>query len=220
MTLRARIIRIGIAAYCILSLPFVLVLLKSDYVQYVTIQMATNWKGKLVGVTSVYVGDSITAGGRNWGAPLDAINLAGNGYTVWQIKNQLEKAEIYSPKRLFILAGTNDILGDRPFDERQFELDFARLLDRAQKMKATIIVTLIPFTSKAKPNQSIFLANQMIRALADSREILTIDLNPAIAPHGILLPEYTVDGVHFTPDAYKLWRAKLQVAIAKHDAKP
>jgi hypothetical protein len=218
MILRTRIIRVTIAAYCVLTLPMVFVFLKSEYVRYVAIQTATNLKGKLTSVPSAYVGDSITAGGRNWGAPLGAINLAGDGYTVWQIEDQLAKAEKYSPKRLFILAGTNDILGRRPFSHKEFEKDYARLLDRALKTKAEVFVTLIPLTSRAEVNQAIPSANHIIQALADSRGIATIDLNPTIAPNGTLLPTYTVDGVHFTPKAYTLWRTKLHDVIEETEA--
>ncbi|MFM8716098.1 MAG: hypothetical protein ACKOF3_04825, partial [Spartobacteria bacterium] len=93
MISRQRIIRFTIGTYFILTLPLVLVALKSEYVRFVAIQMVTNWKGKLSGISSAFVGDSITAGGRNWGTVLGAINLAGNGYTVWQVEGQLGKAE-------------------------------------------------------------------------------------------------------------------------------
>ena len=218
MTLRTRLIRVTIAAYCVLTLPIVFVFLMSEYVRYVAIQTATNWKGKLTSFQSAYVGDSITAGGRNWGTPLGAINLAGNGYTVWQIEGQLGKAEEYSPKRLFILAGTNDVLGRRPFNPKEFEKDYARLLDRALKTKAEVYVTLIPLTSRSEANRAIPNANQIIQELSDSRRISTIDLNPTIAPNGTILPNYTVDGVHFTPETYTLWRTKLHDVIEKYEA--
>jgi hypothetical protein len=218
MTPRQRIIRLTVGAYCILSLPLVLVSLKSEYVRFVAVQTVTNWKGKLNGISSAYVGDSITAGGRNWGSMLGAINLAGDGYTVWQIEGQLGKAETYTPKRIFILAGTNDILGRRPFDLKQFELDYSSLLDRASGLKADIYVTLIPFTARAEANKMIPSANQTILRLASSRGVPTVDLNPTIAPDGILLPEYTVDGVHFSDGAYKIWRTALEAAIQKTEA--
>jgi lysophospholipase L1-like esterase len=216
--LRSNVIRITIAAYCFMTLPFVLVFLKSEYVRYVAIQMATNWRGKLIGVPFAYIGDSITAGGRNWGAPLRTINLAGDGYTVWQIANQLRKVQNYSPERLFILAGTNDIIGDRLFNLKQFELDYTGLLDRALRTNAEVFVTLIPFTSRTEANLAIESANQIIRALANSRGIPTIDLNPTIAPHGVLLPKYTRDGVHFTPEAYRIWMTMLRAEIQKQEA--
>ena len=216
MTSRQRIIRFTVGAYCILTLPLVLVCLKSEYVRFVAIQMVTNWKGKMNGLSSAYVGDSITAGGRNWGTVLGAINLAGDGYTVWQIEGQLGKAEKYSPERIFILAGTNDILGRRPFDLHQFELDYASLLDRALGMKAEIYVTLIPLMARPEANEMIPAANQTILRLATSRGVPTTDLNPTIAPNGTLLSQYTVDGVHFSDEAYKVWRAALDAAIQKH----
>jgi lysophospholipase L1-like esterase len=218
MMSRERIIRFAIGAYCILTLPLVLVALKSEYVRFVAIQMVANWKGKLSGISSAFVGDSITAGGRNWGTVLGAINLAGDSYTVWQVEGQLGKAEKYSPERIFILAGTNDILGRRPFDLKQFELDYTSFLDRAMGLKAEIYVTLIPLTARSEANTMIPLANETILRLATGRGIPTIDLNPTIAPAGTLLPQYTVDGVHFSDAAYDVWRMALEAAIRKHKA--
>lgn len=213
VTLRSIIYRVAIVAYCIVTLPLVFISLKSEYVRYVAIQMATNWKGLLTALPAAYVGDSITAGGRNWGDVLGAINLAGDGYTVSQIECQLGKALKYSPRRIFILAGTNDILGPRPLDLKQFELDYSHLLDHALKLKAEVFVTLIPLTSREGPNRVIPSANQIIQSLTRERGIITINLNPIIAPHGTLLPQYTVDGVHFTNETYKIWRHALAKAV-------
>lgn len=215
MTLRSIIFRFTVVAYCFVTLPLVFVCLKSEYVRYVAIQTVTNWKGLLTHLPDVYVGDSITAGGRNWGTIFGAINLAGDGYTVSQIESQLGKAAKYSPRRIFILAGTNDVLGSRQLDLKQFELDYSHLLDRAKKTNAYIFVTLIPVTSRQAPNRVISLANQIILDLARARGIITINLNPTIAPHGTLLPQYTVDGVHFTNETYKIWRHELAAAIQK-----
>ncbi len=220
MISRERITRWMIGAYCVLTLPLVFVAVKSEYVRFVGLQMVTNWKGKLIGLSSAYVGDSIAASGRNWGTAFDAINLAGNGYTVWQVEGQLEKAQRYSPEKIFILAGTNDILGRRPFDLRQFEVDYSRLLDRALGMKAEIYVTLIPLTARSEANEMILLANQSIVEMAALRGVPTIDLNPTIAPNGILLPQFTSDGVHFNDAAHSVWRAELDAVMRAHKAEP
>jgi lysophospholipase L1-like esterase len=190
MKFRSRIIGLAVGAYCILTLPVMLVFLKSEYLRYAAIQTVTNWKGKLQGLPFAYVGDSITAGGRNWGSFFGAINLAGDGYTVWQIKSQTERAEKYSPKRLFILAGTNDLLERRQcepkqeFDLTQFESDYGSLLDLAAETKAEVYVTLIPFTSREERNRDIQSANDVILRLAQSKGIITLDLNPILAPRG------------------------------------
>ena len=141
---------IGTAAiYILFSMPVMLVFAKSEYVRFIAIQMVTNWKGKAIGISDAYIGDSITAGGRNWGVPFDAINLGGDGYTTWQIEGQIGKTKKYDPDNVFILAGTNDILGRREFDLEQFERDYASLLDNALETGKRVFVTEIPYTEAA-----------------------------------------------------------------------
>ncbi len=219
MTQHRRIIHTAVAAGCIFALALVLVSLSSNDVRYVALPMITSWQGKLNGIQSVYIGDSITSGGRNWGAILGTINLAKDGYTVRQIETQLGQAKEYSPKRIIMLAGTNDILARRTVDLKQFESDYSSLLGRAQQTGAEVIITLIPLTSRADANEIIPQANQIILKLAHSRGISIIDLNPTIAPQGTLLTQYTVDGVHFTDAAYSLWRAEIEAAIRKSEAR-
>ena len=204
-----RVLTLVTAAYVILSMPVMIVFTKSEYVRFITIQMVTNWKGKINGLSDAYIGDSITAGGRNWSAPLDAINLAGDGYTTWQIEGQIGKAKKYDPENLLILAGTNDIIGRRYFDLEQFEQDYISLLERALETGSEIFITQIPYTAKEGNIQTISDANKVIRRLAEARNLTTIDLNSEIAPDGILLPEFTTDGVHLSESAYSIWREKI-----------
>lgn len=209
-----RLLRTAITLYCILSLPIVLVFLKSEYVRFHAIQMVTHWKATAFGIKDAYIGDSITAGGRNWGSLFNSLNFGGNGYTTWQIENQIASAAKSSPECIFILAGTNDILGKRPFDPQLFEQDYLSLITRATtETKARIIVTLIPHTSNAKYTASISAANEIILKVTHDRGIATIDLNKHIAPNGTLDPKYTVDGVHLNTEAYTIWKGLINSAI-------
>jgi lysophospholipase L1-like esterase len=213
-----RLLRTAITLYCLLSLPVVLVFLKSEYVRYQTIQMVTHWKATAFGIKEAHIGDSITAGGRNWGSPFNSLNFGGNGYTAWQIEKQIPFAAKFSPARIFILAGTNDILGKRPFDPFLFEQDYLSLITRATETKARIIVTLIPYTTNAKYTASITAANQIILKLTHDRGIATLDLNKHIAPNGTLDPKYTVDGVHLNTAAYTIWKGLIKSAITNHSS--
>ncbi|MEM6912294.1 MAG: GDSL-type esterase/lipase family protein [Verrucomicrobiota bacterium] len=204
-----RILTFITVAYILLTVPVMFVFTKSEYVRFIAIQMVTNWKGKINGLSDAYIGDSITAGGRSWNAPFDAINLAGDGYTTWQIENQIGRAEKYDPDNLLILAGTNDILSRRIFDLDQFERDYVNLLDRALETGKQVFVTQIPYTAGEERIQTISDANEVIIRLAGARDLTTIDLNSTVAPNGILLPEFTTDGVHLSSRAYSIWREKI-----------
>ena len=103
--------------WLVLTLPIVTVLTINSWSRSVFLETLAHWRSKVFPLKYVFVGDSITAGGRNWGwrlwdNPLAARNMAGNGYTVWQIEGQVRDAIAkYHPKVIFILAGTNDLLG-------------------------------------------------------------------------------------------------------------
>jgi lysophospholipase L1-like esterase len=196
MTLKKTFIRVSLIGYILLSLPIVVLFCKSEYLRYVAVQMVANWRGKLSGLPAVYLGDSITVGGRNWGTPFGSINKGGNFYSVWQVETLIPEIEIYQPKRIFILAGTNDIIGNRPFEAGVFEDEYRHLLDRSLKVSSDTVVTLIPFTADKKHSENIMTANAII-------------LNPIVAPNKTLLPEYTTDGIHLTEAAYRIWIRKI-----------
>ena len=209
----SRHISAGLILYLVLTFPLVAVTLKSEYIRFIATQTITHWKGKSLGVDNIFIGDSITAAGRNWGSPFTTINLAANGYTVWQVNLQLNRTKDYKATNLFILAGTNDVIGLREFNLDQFEEDYTQLLDKALESGLRTFVTEIPFTVHEKHNRAIASANRIIRKLTLDKGITCVDLNSIIAPNGILLGEYSLDGVHLNPSAYTQWRTLLRDAI-------
>ena len=61
---------------------------KSEYVRYLNYNLLAHRNEKLLGSNIVFVGESITAGGRNWsmrlgGNPFGSINLTGSGNKHW-----------------------------------------------------------------------------------------------------------------------------------------
>ena len=207
----------ALIVYFFLTFPFVAVATKNEYVRFVVTQTITHWKGKSLGVENIFIGDSLTAAGRNWGTPFKSVNLAGNGYVTWQITSQLNKTSAYKAENLFILAGTNDVVSSRAFNPAQFEADYTQLLERALKSKLKVIVTEIPFTIHEEHHQKIAKANDTIRKLALDKGVTCVDLNSIIAPNGLLLNEYSLDGVHLNPDAYTHWRSLLSEALGELD---
>ena len=215
----ARLVYASLILYLLLTLPLLAITLRSEYVRFVVTQTITHWKGKRLGVDNIFIGDSITAAGRNWGAPFNSINLAGNGYTVWQITSQVNKTPSYKAENLFILAGTNDVVSGRAFTAAQFEADYTQLLERALETELRVFVTEIPFTIHEEHHQKIAKANDMIRKLASDKRVTCIDLNSIIAPNGLILNEYSLDGVHLNPTAYSHWRSLLGDAVGELDKK-
>jgi lysophospholipase L1-like esterase len=213
LTKSAKVARVVIAVlslYFALTLPIVLVFAQSEYSRFIVSQVVTKWKGKLSGVESAYLGDSLTAGGRNWGEFPNALNLAGDGYLVRQVADQVDKAKPFSPARIYLAAGTNDVLASGEVDLARFQADYAEMLDKALATGADVVVTEIPFTDNASHTGEIQGANAVIRALAAARNVRVVACNDLLAPGGVLLDRYTIDGVHLSDAAYReVWIPRL-----------
>jgi len=209
-----RVVLALLSLYLAFTLPIVLVFAQSEYARFIVSQVVTKWKGKLSGLESAYLGDSLTAGGRNWGEFPDALNLAGDGYLVRQVAGQVEKAKPFSPARIYLAAGTNDVLASGEVDLAQFEADYSEMLDKALATGADIVVTEIPFTANASHTSEIQGANAVIRSLAAARNVRVVVCNDLLAPEGTLLGRYTTDGVHLSDAAYdEVWIPRLRQAL-------
>ena len=135
--------------------------------------------------------------------PFKTLNDGANGLLAYQIANTFSgRGEKY--KILGITAGTNDVLRDN-FEIKNFEKDYKYLLNKTSSIKAKIIINLIPLTEIPELNLKINESNLLIRDLAKNYDVCVVDINKKIAPNGILLEEFSDDGVHLSKKAYKKW---------------
>lgn len=110
------------------------------------------------------------------------------------------------------MAGTNDVL-NKDFSIAKTLQDYEEIIKLFKGNSTTPIFTLIPLTNNSKFNDKIVKLNYQLVALFKSKNINFIDLNKYIAPSGYLSNEYTIDGVHFTEAAYKLWARQIKQKI-------
>jgi len=203
--------------YLMFSLMIIIPFVKSEYLRFIYWQTLGHWTQKFFSPKYVFIGDSITAGGRNWGwrlegNPLISQNFGGNGYTSSQIIYQAKKAVKLKPGHIFVLAGTNDIFQDIP-QQKTIE-NYEKILKTIKHQSNTFLYcTLIPFQSNTIKQEEIKNLNQEINRICEQYDAVVININDVIAPQDILLPQYTVDGTHLTPQAYELWTQKIHVSI-------
>jgi lysophospholipase L1-like esterase len=162
----------------------------------------------------VFIGDSLTKSGGIWGLrlgrnPLSAINLAQDGVTTADIAVQAVEAATYRPRWIVVMAGTNDAI--REVDAAELHHTWRRLFSAVQNIP--VIVFLPPRSTEAFLNNNLRNVEGVVRQAAAEANACLADLNDAIAPTGILDPEYTIDGVHFTEKAYAVWASKLNEAV-------
>lgn len=189
--------------YFVISLP-ILALCLTDGVRFALTNKVAELSARVVPPKVVFVGDSITAGGRGWfglARPLGTVNLARVGFELRQMHPLMKTASEYRPRHVAFMGGSNDVAAGRTDEE--IIRDFAELLPHAS------IVTLIPL-QKPENAERIERLNARMRSLAEARALPVIDLNPLIADGGALKAEYTTDGLHFSDAAYALWRRELK----------
>lgn len=209
LLIRRRALRWLLIAYVVTSLPLVVLFLWNRTVRSTFLNIAAHYGSKVHDVRSLHVGDSLTAGGGQWsgrlsGTPLNAINLAGNGYTVSQVRHQLQAGLRYKPTYVCVLAGTNNVCNPY-YNEDITVQQYRELMYQLQFANVRVIVTLVPYQASNLHQAAITRLNNRIRKVAHVPNCQIIDLNPTIAPDGHLLPKYTTDGIHFTDAAYDIW---------------
>lgn len=210
--------RMTLCLYGLATLPLLILFLWNPTCQNTFLNLSSHYLSKIDPIRTVHIGDSITSGGGgHWstiigGYPLDAYNLAGNGYTVDQIKHQVPKALEYSPEWIGVMGGTNDIFDPR-YDIDYTIASYNDLLAEIHAAKIQCVVTLVPYQAADSKRTQIDELNQRVSAIADNYRCQIIDLNPLLAPDGKLLPQYTTDGTHFTDAAYSVWGSQLKLAM-------
>lgn len=191
--------------YIVTTIPIVAVLLRSEWLRFAFFETVAGYWQKFSPPRYVFLGDSITAAGRNWGLRLDGNPLvsrtfAQNGYTTFQIEGEAQRAAELRPEWIFVMAGTNDVAAE-DYDLRPTMARYRRILETARDCGARVVVTLAPMQRDAARNTRLAELNAAVAGAASELGATVVDINDTIAPGGVLLGEYTVDGVHPT----KLW---------------
>jgi hypothetical protein len=102
------------------------------------------------------------------------------------------------------MAGANDAIAGDIDPQKEEQLWEGIVAD------PLVIVTLVSPSRSASLNLKIDLLNHIAFVAAERHHRPVISLDILRGDDGLIRPEYTVDGIHLTPPAYKLWKAKLK----------
>lgn len=165
----------------------------------------------LPGGETVFLGDSITAGGHwhEWFPGAAVVNRGIGGDTTTGVLARLDTA-VQSPSKVFLLIGTNDIgmrhPGDVTFANARRIVEGIR---RKVPEAALVIQSVMP--RNAKYLDKITRLNGEYRALAAEFNAGYLDLWPVLSDGlGALRKEYTLDGLHLNGAGYKAWTEVLR----------
>ena len=167
----------------------------------------------------VFLGDSLTAG-HDWARAFPpAVNLGIGGDTCAGVWGRLGEVVDLGPAEIFLQIGINDFLrGASPEDILEGHL---RIWDElaARRPEAHLrIISMLPYLEAAlpglQPNLEIIRLNAALAEEAGRRGLVFIDLFRDLADEDKQLRlDYTSDGVHLTPLAYKVWAERLRAFI-------
>ncbi|MBF0319088.1 MAG: sialate O-acetylesterase [Nitrospirae bacterium] len=168
----------------------------------------------------VFLGDSLMSH-ADWAELFSNGNIKNRGIggsTAQDIYNRLGDVINDAPKKVFIMAGTNDILRGKSLE--QFILTYNKILKILIKKlpKAEIyVMSILPLNFEGdKPyNNIVILANVKIKQAVDTYnkqdKIKFLDIHESFTGPGTmkLNPLYTYDGIHLTPQGYLNWKQQI-----------
>jgi len=161
-----------------------------------------------------FVGDSITAAGP-WQA----------AYPQWEVSNQgvpgdrasdvlarLEDVKATRADLYLVMVGINDLHTGMPVKQVAAQIGEIRqrLLDRASPPPRVVVLSTLqcrPMPMNhctASTRAAVSELNGLLEAQTPKGHFL--DLNPGMAPDGVLAKAYTKDGIHLTETGYRRWQ--------------
>lgn len=171
----------------------------------------------------VMLGNSLTEGGKDWGARLNKKNIRNRGIVgdeAMGVYDRLHQILPGHPAKLFLLIGINDVSHDLTADSVVTLITL--LVDRIQRESPETklyLQSLFPINESVCKYKTMIgktdivpEINRKLEALATSRKIPFINLFPLFTEKGtnVLRKELTRDGLHLTEEGYEIWGKKLK----------
>ncbi|RYX84880.1 hypothetical protein EON83_08035 [bacterium] len=171
----------------------------------------------------VFLGDSLTER-CPWNELLqrnDVIVRGIGGEDIAGVIKSVPEVARHKPKRIFVMAGTNDIIQNKT--EAEVVALYKRLissLKHQSPQSVLVIQSILPMSTKVfsqyspteaqnelrATNQQIAQINKRIRGMANGKKIIYCDVAGAVKHGGQLDPKFTSDGIHLNIKGYMKWK--------------
>lgn len=145
------------------------------------------------------------------------INLGYSGDNIIGMIKRIDMIKISKAKKVFIMAGTNDLVhcSLQEYEQRYYNL--LRTIKDSIPDIHIYIQSLLPSNHKManySPNKKIQEANKIAKKLSHSFNCTYINLYDLYIDENNELPkEFTRDGVHLYPQYYSKWAEKIKTFI-------
>lgn len=167
----------------------------------------------------LFIGDSLIEYG-DWDRLLgvEILNRGMGGDTTQGVLMRLKRSLQCQPHKLFMMIGVNDLITGVPMEHILHNYNtILETITRESLQTQVYIHKALPSNPEKLffvfKNRQVMILNRQIEGLSQEHNAVCLDLWPILTQNNILQPEYTVDGVHLTEGAYKLWAALLKAYV-------
>ncbi|MFB2581840.1 GDSL-type esterase/lipase family protein [Herbiconiux sp. P15] len=171
---------------------------------------------------TVFVGDSLTEGGRwqEWFPEFEAINLGRGADTTEALLERLDEVAEVEPDTVVLLIGTNDVANRRAVEQVVRNIETILVNLRAALPDARILLQSVMPRGREYA-EFVKEINRHTWQFAATVRAHYLDLWPAMAKaDGELNPEYTEDRLHLNEAGYEAWLSELRPAIERVQGLP
>ncbi|NEQ31942.1 MAG: lysophospholipase [Leptolyngbya sp. SIO4C5] len=163
---------------------------------------------------TVVVGDSLSLWLPPEWLPTDQfwLNQGISGDTTAGILQRLSAFDQTRPTTIHLMAGINDLKNGASDAEVLNNLrQIVQRLRQSHPQARIVVHSILPTRLASLPSDRIAALNQHIAAMTTQENAAFLDLQPSFKDEqGILRRELTTDGLHLSPQGYRVW----QVALA------
>lgn len=189
---------------------------QSGFGDYYDCRLAAHRKAGMPQGAVVWMGDSLTE--QAWWSFLTKekplVNRGIGGDNTRGMLARLPEILEFAPRKMFLMAGVNDLSGNRPVEE--VAQNIRKMLEMVRERVPSCEVYL---QSVITPNNEVLAyayiknkqhlmveLNEKLKAMCDEGLATWVDLRPLLHNEkGELKEELTKDGIHLHPEAYVMW---------------
>lgn len=163
----------------------------------------------------VFIGTSLTEGfpvTEIFGCEYKNRGIGGN--TTSHILNRISGIVNSRPKKIFLEAGTNDIINGLPVDS--IFNNYSKIIELISREQHSIlyIQSVLPLgRALGRLNDSVDLLNSRLIQLCAGRALAYVDLHSPMSLQGRLDSTLTEDGIHLNAKGYAIWESEITPLI-------
>ena len=159
----------------------------------------------------VFLGNSITEGGKDWNKKFGVVGISNRGISgdsTDGVIARLNEIIHFSPKAIFLLIGINDIYNELTPSTDYIANNILKIIKRInqESPKTKIFLQTILPVEKEIYKEKIIAVNKMIKTFVSQSKFEIIDLYSIfVNEDGRMKKELSYDGVHLNEKGYTVW---------------